>query len=331
VKPNEKISMNLSSKVEKAVPLPSDADALRELILDMRAAYERGENAMAFARKMTGSQMNSAVSVLIGYDLQAGSYVAAARARPEYNDGWSQQLSGILDPLVSEQSSILEVGCGEATTLAGVVQHLSCMPANTLGFDLSWSRIARGEEWLKERQVTARLYVADLFEIPLADESIDVVYTSHSIEPNGGREEEAIRELLRIARRAVVLVEPIYELANNAAKERMDQHGFVRGLKDTALRVGVKVADYRLLELTGNPLNPSGVIVLEKAPSAASRLKSIGQNNNEIAWRCPLTHTPLVECKDLFLSQQTGLVYPVLRGIPMLRRQHAVVASGIGK
>ena len=326
MKPNEK----QTNKVEKAVSRPGDADALRELILGLRAAYERGENAMAFAREMTGSQVNSAVSVLIAYDLQAGSYVADARARPEYSDGWSQQLAGILDPLVSEQSSILEVGCGEATTLAGVVRHLSVKPTKTLGFDISWSRIAQGEAWLKEKQVTARLYVADLFEIPLEDESVDVVYTSHSIEPNGGREEEAIRELLRIARRAVVLVEPIYELADDAAKKRMAQHGFVRNLKDTATRTGAKITEYRLLELTDNPLNPSGVIVLEKTSETASHPR-IADQDAEIAWRCPLTHTPLVEYKDLFISTQAGLVYPVLRGVPMLRGQHAIVASGIGK
>lgn len=48
------------------------------------------------------------------------------------------------------------------------------------------------------------------------------------------REEEAIRELMRVARRAVVLVEPIYELANSEAQARMHTHGYVRGLKETA-------------------------------------------------------------------------------------------------
>ena len=329
MKPDENSSMNRTGKVGNAVPLLSDADVLRESVLGMRAAYERGENVLAFAREMTGRQVNSAASVLIAYDLQAGSYVAAARARPEYVDGWSRQLSGILDPLVSTRSSILEVGCGEATTLAGVVRSLSVTPAKALGFDISWSRIAQGEAWLKEKQVTARLYVADLFEIPLEDESIDVVYTSHSIEPNGGREEEAIRELLRIASRAVVLVEPIYELAGDAAKERMVQHGFVRGLRDIAALIGAKVSDYRLLELTDNPLNPSGVIILEKTSRTASRSPIAGQSD-KIGWRCPLTHTPLVECEDLFLAPLAGLAYPVLRGVPMLRGQHAIVASGIG-
>lgn len=305
-----------------------DADALSSLIAGMRAAYARGENAMAYARAMTGSPENLAESVLIAYDLQAGSYVADARARPKYYETWHRQLALILDRVMTERSSILEVGCGEATTLAGTLVHLAVRPARALGFDISWSRIAQGQAWLREKQVAARLFTADLFEIPLDDESIDVVYTSHSIEPNGGREEAAIRELLRVARRAVVLVEPIYELANEAAKARMVQHGFVRGLKDAALHTGAKIADYRLLEVTENPLNPSGLIILEKSPGSSPDPRGTDRESGVI-WRCPLTHTPLVECADVFISVQAGLVYPVLRGVPMLRRQHAIVASGI--
>ena len=115
--------------------------------------------------------------------------------------------------------SILEVGCGEATTLYGVIQELKFNKLEALGFDISWSRINKGNEWLSEQQVSAQLFVANLFEIPLQDNSIDVVYTSHSFEPNGGKEHAAIKELLRIARKTVVFVELIYELADDASKK----------------------------------------------------------------------------------------------------------------
>ncbi|MBZ0096706.1 MAG: class I SAM-dependent methyltransferase [Sulfuricella sp.] len=154
--------------------------------------------------------------------------------------------------------------------------------------------------------------------IPLGDESVDVVYTSHSIEPNGGREEDAIRELMRVARRAVVLVEPIYELANSEAQARMRAHGYVRGLKETAERLGASISDYRLLDYTPTPLNPSGMVLIEKESKATG---------GEPSWRCPLTHMPMSDLGDVFATAQAGLVYPVLRGIPMLRAEHGVVAS----
>jgi len=287
----------------------------------MRAAYARGENAMEYARRKGGHSVNATVATLIAYDLQARSYIAGVKANPDGNALWSDQLADVLDAMVTAQSSILEVGCGEATTLAGVLYRLSHTPQYALGFDISWSRCAQGLSWLTEKEVHARMFVADLFAIPLEDESIDIVYTSHSLEPNGGREEAALRELFRVSRQAVVLVEPIYELASAEAQARMRHHGYVHGLKDTADRIGAKVTDFRLLEYTSNFLNPSGLILIEKVAHK--------QGRGSPSWRCPLTYTPLRDVEDLFVSDESGLVYPVLRDIPLLRAEHAVVASGI--
>jgi hypothetical protein len=191
------------------------------------------------------------------------------------------------------------------------------------GFDVSWSRVKVGVDWLVESSINSRLFVGDLFHIPLADNSIDVVYTSHSLEPNGGKEREAIAELLRIARKAVVLVEPSYELATEQAKIRMREHGYVRGLKVAAEELSANIVKYGLLDVCGNPLNPSGVILMLKPNSASSNALLGG------GWQCPLTGTELVDLGDVFYAKNVGLAYPVMRGIPLLRGQHAVVASKI--
>lgn len=304
--------------------LRTDVTELGRLMLGMRAAYARGENVMEYARQTTNVLANSPISTLIAYDLQAGAYIAGARANPEARIRWCSQLADILNPYVTRQSSILEVGCGEATTLAGALRCLNNTPTHALGLDISWSRCAHGLTWLAENAASADLFVADLFEIPLEDSSIDVVYTSHSLEPNGGREEAAIKELMRIARRAVVLVEPVYELASIEAQTRMRAHGYVRGLKETAERQGAMVRDYRLLDYCGNPLNPSGLVLIEKPAMALPA-------SSDILWRCPLTHSALVAHPMGFYSPDTGVVYPVLAGIPLLRSSHAVVASSFDR
>jgi SAM-dependent methyltransferase len=303
--------------------LCTDVTELGRLVIGMRAAYARGENVMEYARKSENVLGNTPISTLISYDLQAGTYVAGARAHPEERERWYGQLAYILNPYITTESSILEVGCGEATTLAGVLQHLNNSPENALGFDISWSRCAQGVSWLEENATTAELFVADLFEIPLNDSSVDVVYTSHSLEPNGGREEAALKELIRVARRAVVLIEPLYELADAKAQERMREHGYVRGLKKIADALGVKVQEYRLLDYVANPLNPSGLLLIEKSDQNISETSAI----NGIQWRCPLTHSVLVSNENGFYSPDTGIVYPVLAGIPLLRINHGVVAS----
>lgn len=275
---------------------------------------------MEYARQYAGVLGNSPVSTLIAYDLQAGTYIAGAKANPAARLRWCGQLADILNPYITAQCTILEVGCGEATTLAGVLKRLNNPPRSAFGFDISWSRCAHGISWLAENKVSAELFVADLFEIPLEDSSVDVVYTSHSLEPNGGREEAALGELMRIARRAVVLVEPVYELAGLEAQARMREHGYVRNLKKTAERLGATVRDYRLLDYCGNPLNPSGLVLIEKAPADS-------QECSAVQWRCPLTHSALVAHPGGYYSPDTGTVYPVLGGIPLLRSSHVVVAS----
>jgi ubiquinone/menaquinone biosynthesis C-methylase UbiE len=300
---------------------------LYHLILGMKNAYSKGENAMAYARHYLNSTTNNELATLIAYDLQAGSYIEYALKNPEHNDKWTKQLAKIIEPYVESGSSILEVGCGESTTLAGIISHLNTKPDKILGFDISWSRCAKGKAWLLKKGVDASLFVANLFSIPLADNSIDVVYTSHSLEPNGGREEEAIRELLRVARRAVILIEPIYELANEAAQARMQKQGYVQNLKATAEKTGASVKEYFLLNYTANPLNPSGAVVIEKVPSENYNKNFITEKT--IHFQCPLTHSTLKVEQDVFVAEKMGIVYPVLRNIPLLRVEHAVIASGL--
>lgn len=301
----------------------TDATAaeLRELLAGMRAAFARGENAMEYARRALGRNHNLAAATLIAYDLQAGAYVRHALSDPEGKCRWCAQLAGLVAAHLPAGGSVMEVGSGEATTLAGLLEALPQRPGAALGFDISWSRCAHGRGWLQHKAQDAELFVADLFHIPLADDSIDVVYTSHSLEPNGGNEQAALHELLRVARRAVVLIEPIYELAGPEARERMAHHGYVRNLKATAEGLGCAVTDYRLLDFYVNPLNPSGVVCIEK-----SRAEGVATP----VWRCPLTHSPLLRSVAAFSSPDTGLVYPVLEGIPLLCRDNAVLASAYG-
>jgi len=299
------------------------------LLLGMRAAYARGENVMEYARREVGVDDNFIAATLVAYDLQAGSYVANTKSNSAANDLWCNQLSGILGPFVNG-GTLLEVGCGEATTLGGILESLPTAPSQSLGFDISWSRCATGRQWLSSRLQMATLFVADLFSIPLETSSVDVVYTSHSLEPNGGREEAALLELLRVARHTVVLCEPLIELAEPEARERMLSHGYARNLKATAERLGARVIDYRLLAYSPNPLNPSGLLVIEKSAGRIPQSVQSGKAGG-IAWRCPFSHAPLKPVADAFFCAEAGIAYPCLQGIPLLRPENAVVASSLGR
>lgn len=304
---------------------------LGKLIVGMREAYGKGENAMSFARAALGEYSggkggaNQRIATLVAYDLQAGTYVDSVRRNPEFNKAWCKQLADLIDPLLPPNGTLLEVGVGEATTLSGVLSELGNTVEKSFGFDISWSRIKVANDWLIEKSQKSELFVGDLFYIPLADNSIDVVYSSHSLEPNGGHEALLVSECMRVARKAIVLIEPIYELASRKAQARMRHHGYVSGLKEIAGKFDWTIDDYRLLECVGNPLNPSGVLKVRKARHRFDAEELVCSE----LFQCPLTGSPLVQESNYFVSKGTGIAYPVLGGVPLLRPEHAVVASVI--
>ncbi|MFB1489893.1 MULTISPECIES: hypothetical protein [unclassified Thiocapsa] len=117
------------------------------LMRGMRSAFARGENAMSYARELLSKmgmdeRENLLQATLIAYDLQSGAYVKAAKKDPESKRIWCTQIAGLIEPLLPQGGRVLEVGVGEATTLAGVLKILTDKCSEALGFDISWSRVS---------------------------------------------------------------------------------------------------------------------------------------------------------------------------------------------
>lgn len=187
------------------------------------------------------------------------------------------------------------------------------------GFDISWSRIKYAQKMLDMLNVKGvSLFVADMLRMPIKDSAIDLVYTVHAMEPNGGKEIQVLKELYRVTRKYLLLFEPIYEKANDEGKKRMLQHGYVKGLYDTAIELGYNVIKYEMLKNPSNPLNPTGIIIIEK-PTISSPIddvfcdpvsrKEVNIKNN------------IVYCKD------SMLMYPIMDGIPCLLEDNAILAT----
>ena len=192
-------------------------------------------------------------------------------------------------------------------------------PSSVLGFDISWSRLKFAKEFLHDydfKNIT--LFTANLFEIPLLENSVEIVYTSHSIEPNGGKEKEALKELYRIASKYLILLEPTYEFADNEARARMIENGYVTNLHSTVLELGYKIIEHRLFDYSSNQLNPTGLMVIEK--------NSLDFNKPDL--RCPISLMELTKYSDsLLYSKNNFLAYPIIDEIPCLLKENSILAS----
>lgn len=203
------------------------------------------------------------------YDPQAGQYIAALRS-DEYRDQKrriGEKLAEVIKPYAP--ASLLDAGTGEATTLVPLLLALGdARPRRVVGFDASLPRldIARGH--IRDNGLFATFYQAGLDNTLMQPESFDVVLTYHAIEPNGGNEKKILQELLRVTRKALIMVEPSYEFAHKSARERMDRLGYVRGLP---LVLHSLDCNYRCEQwgLDVNPENPAALIVVEKCSPPA--------------------------------------------------------------
>lgn len=281
--------------------------------------YKDGGNIIQFLKGMNKQAKNNLEDILISYDFQAGSYIDFVTKDPDYIEKYTSLLVREFEKLDFEYSTILEVGVGEATTLVNVLLQINDDSKQAYGFDISWSRIHYGNSYIRQREVkNANLFTGDLFNIPLKENSIDIVYTSHSLEPNGGKEKEALTELYRITNKYLVLLEPAYEFANDAIKQRMVSHGYVKNLVGIAKELGYNVIENRLFELCSNELNPTQIIIIEKNRNATTK---------SVDFYCPITKTKLSNEDDSYYTSEGLLAYPVIKEIPCLMSQNAIVAA----
>lgn len=292
---------------------------------DLKLAFESGENITSILKQETDSNVNTQEIIETAYDLQAGTYVRMLLEddkifahKREYGIKIANEILALTEP-----TSIIEAGVGEGSTLSFVLNQLGNSNMVVHGFDISWSRIAWCKQWLESNwEGECHLSVANLQKLPYADSCFDVVYTAHTIEPNGGNEAAILNELYRITSRYLVLVEPGYELATEEQKRRMERMGYCKGLAEKATSLGMRVRKSELLGSNVNPLNPTAITVIEKdadAPPQTPRLV------------CPNYREELIDFGESLYSPKSLRAYPKIMGIPCLRCEDAIIASGYEK
>lgn len=279
--------------------------------------YKNGKNISYEMKKEYQEENNTKEIIEMSYDLQAGSYIAGMKNKDykKHKDAYSKELSKIIKKF-DKVKTVLEVGVGEGTTLSGVIQNLQ-KKIIFYGFDISLSRLFYAKEWLRSLSLKNYFFcTGDLVNIPFLDNSIDVVYTSHSIEPNGGQEKEILQELFRVTNKYLILLEPAYELTNDDNRKRMDYHGYCKNLLGISESLGYEIVRHEIFEYSANELNPTAITVIKKNSNKKSK-------KNPFA--CPLTKSKLEKHKDGYYCDESLSIYPIIDNIACLRLENKIL------
>jgi ubiquinone/menaquinone biosynthesis C-methylase UbiE len=289
-----------------------------------KQAYSRGENITTHLKEKFQIKENSSAIIEISYDLQAGSYIKGVKSNRQKAELYSAELAEILDQNLKPMDSLLDVGTGELTTLTLMLGKCTKKLSVVLAFDISWSRLFLGKQFFTEntqyQSHCLRAFVADMKAIPLPAKCVDVATSSHALEPNGKNLAELLLELFRVTKRKLVLFEPSYELNSPEGRRRMDTLGYIRGIEQVVEDLGGKILDVIQIKNVSNPLNPTACYVIE--PPCNLEIVS-----TEPSFSVPGTDFPLSQNNTFFLSGDTGLVFPILDNIPILKTEYGILAT----
>ena len=237
--------------------------------------------------------------------------------------------SSILQNYIEADDILLDVGTGELTTISQVLQKLQVSPSQVYIFDISWSRLFKGLKHAKanlaNKYETLIPFVANMTAIPLPDKCVNITTSSHALEPNGGKLQQVISEIFRVTSDMVILFEPSYEINSDDGKRRMEDLGYIRDLDAVISSVGGKVLEKVKVINVANALNPTMCYVIQP-PKVDSRLEYMV---NSVNFSIPGTSVPLTRFSESYYSKQTGLTFPILREIPILREDCAFLATAL--
>lgn len=282
-------------------------------IVKLKTLFQNNENVIQYIKSNT--QLNTQEAILHSYDLQAGAYIRelADEEVAQHKRDVGNKLARILKEL--DVSCVCEAGVGEATTLGHLLPNIELK--NKFGFDISMSRLLYAQKYLDSKKQNANLFCAELATIPFMNDSIECVYTFHSLEPNGGNERPLLQELLRVTKKYLILIEPDYDLFSLEQKKRMDQHGYVKHLHQHLLDMGADVIHYEPWGYDSYELNKLSIIIVKKP-------EPLDTSNESIQF---ISHRPLVDYSTGLFCEEDGHFFPKINNIPVLLRKNAILVS----
>lgn len=295
-------------------------------VLKVKNAYLEGGNVTELLRNQIGIKENSPEIIEIAYDLQAGSYIDFINTNYSKATLYINEIANILSPHINNCHTILDVGCGELTTLSLLINSIKIKPKKIYAFDISFSRACKGIQYARKVMQfnlnDFNVFTADIASVPLLNKSIDITISNHALEPNGGRLVELMLELFRVTRKKIILFEPCYEISTMEGKLRMDALGYIKGIDHVVEGLGGKVVDKIIINNPINPLNQTVAFIIVPPDS-----DELHESNNKDIFSTPGGNYQLIRRDNFYYTPVAGLVYPIILNIPVLKNDNLVLAT----
>jgi hypothetical protein len=281
-----------------------------EQFIGLRNAYDQGINLTNLISSW-GIPIDLEIISII-YDFQSGTYTENSNKNPAYINAFTSEIVDTMCNFIEAEMTVLDCGTGEGTTIIPILKKLGMRSG--YGIDASISRVLWAQRNAVAAGIDLNLAVSDLGQLPINDNAVDVVVTVHALEPNHGREGELIKELGRVARRYMFLIEPDFEKASKRQKERMMKLGYVRGLDAAIKQNNFRILDKVSIVNNSNELNAAYVTVVDTGKTKQE--KSIS------TWVDPIHREELTPYMN-GLRSTLGLWFPLVNSIPLLRSSDA--------
>ncbi len=283
--------------------------------------FDKNINLTKFLHKKYNNMSEEQIIETI-YDVQTGSYIEWAMKNPQIQRNYCKEIVEIIDSMKEKSfANYLDAGVGELTTLCDITSKIKKKVSSIYVCDLSWSRLFAGLKFSKKyKNIKHKIkpFCSDMKCLPLPDSSIDLVTTHHSIEPNFMNVDLVVKELFRVAKKKILFFEPCYQFNSVAGKKRMNTHRFVKDLEPYIKKNGGSLIKKIKIENPFNPLNATACYVIE--------LKKKRRNRN-ITFTFPGENFSLIKKNNFYLSNHFGVSFPILKDIPILRKENAILSS----
>jgi ubiquinone/menaquinone biosynthesis C-methylase UbiE len=140
--------------------------------------------------------------------------------------------------------------------------HAHFPNAKFTGIDVSPKRVEFAKNHPANQNINASFEVASATALPFADKSFDAAYSIYCLEHLPREFPQAIREMCRVSRRCVVLLEPVPEHRGPAQWIYARASDFLRGLPEFLEREPVTVESMELLDSATVPLNMGTLVTI---------------------------------------------------------------------